>query len=92
MKNIAFKIEDELHQGLKIGATLEGKTIAEVLKDLIKQWVRGKDPFVRQLQAMPITDEDISTETMQAIKEAQSEKSAGNWDELSKKLPLPKRK
>ncbi len=89
MKTLSFKIEDELHQGLKIGAALEGRPIAEVLKKLIQQWVKGRDPFIHQLKNMPITpeEEEISPATLKAIKSAMKEKSGGTWEELSKGLP-----
>lgn len=89
MKTLSFKIEDELHQGLKIGATMEGRPIAEILKELIRQWVKGRDPFIHQLKNMPITpeEEDISPATLKAIQSAMKEKSGGTWEELSKELP-----
>lgn len=37
MKNISFKIEDELHKEIKIKATKEGKSIKEFILDLIKK-------------------------------------------------------
>ena len=37
MKNIFFKVEDELHKDIKIKATEEGKSIKEFILDLIKQ-------------------------------------------------------
>lgn len=37
MKNISFKVEDELHKDIKIKATEEGKSIKEFILDLIKQ-------------------------------------------------------
>lgn len=94
MKTLSFKIEDELHQGLKIGAAMEGRAIADILKDLILKWVKRRDPFVSQLKAMPITqdEEELTREDRAAIKEARKEKSGGTWEELSKELPLKKRK
>jgi len=94
MKTLSFKIEDELHQGLKIGAAMEGRAIADILKDLIKRWVKGRDPFISQLKAMPITPdaEELTSEDLAAIKEARKEKSGGTWEELSKQIPLPRRK
>lgn len=37
MKNISFKVEDELHKDIKIKATEEGKSIKEFILNLIKQ-------------------------------------------------------
>lgn len=34
MKNISFKLEDDLHKKIKIKATTEGKTIKDYLIDL----------------------------------------------------------
>lgn len=34
MKNISFKLDDELHKKIKIKATTEGKTIKDYLIDL----------------------------------------------------------
>jgi hypothetical protein len=89
MKTLSFKIEDELHQGLKIGAVMEGRPIAEILKELIRQWVKGRDPFLHTLKNMPITkdEEEISPTTLKAIRSALKEKSDGTWEELSKELP-----
>lgn len=94
MKTLSFKIEDELHQGLKIGAAMEGRAIADILKDLIKKWVKGKDPFISHLKSMPITpdEEELTREDRAAISEARREKSAGTWAELSKQIPLSHRK
>ncbi|MDP2816064.1 MAG: hypothetical protein Q8O19_05235 [Rectinemataceae bacterium] len=89
MKTLSFKIEDELHQGLKIGAAMEGRPIAEILKELIRRWVKGRDPFIHQVKNMPITpdEEEISPATLKAIQSAMKEKSGGTWEELSKELP-----
>lgn len=94
MKTLSFKIEDELHHGLKVGAAMEGRAITEVLKELIQKWVKGRDPFIHQLKTMPITPEaeDLSAEELGAIKEARKEKNAGTWEELSKELPTHRRK
>lgn len=94
MKTLSFKIEDELHQGLKIGAAMEGRAIAEILKELIQRWVKGRDPFIHHLKNMPITadEEEISPETRKAIKSAMKEKSGGTWEELSEELPTHARK
>jgi len=89
MKTLSFKIEDELHQGLKLGAVMEGRPIAEILKELIRQWVKGRDPFLHQVKNMPITpeDEEISPATLKAIQSAMKEQSGGTWEELSKEIP-----
>ena len=89
MKTLSFKIEDELHQSLKIGAAMEGQPIAEILKELIRRWVKGRDPFIHQLKNMPITpeEEEVPPATMKAIKSAMKEKSGGTWEQLSKELP-----
>jgi hypothetical protein len=94
MKTLSFKIEDELHQGLKIGAAMEGRPIAEILKELIQRWVKGRDPFIQHLKNMPITpdEKEISPETMKAIKGAMKEKSGGTWEELAEELPTHARK
>lgn len=89
MKTLSFKIEDELHQGLKIGAAMEGRPIAEILKELIQHWVKSRDPFIHHLKNMPITsdEEEISPATMKAIKSAMKAKSGGTWEKLAKELP-----
>lgn len=89
MKTLSFKIEEELHQGLKIGAALEGRAISDILKSLIRQWVKGRDPFIHQLKTMRVTADadEVSPEELAAIEEAMSEDSGGDWEELSKKLP-----
>lgn len=94
MKTLSFKIEEELHQGLKIGAAMEGRAIADVLKDLIRGWVKRRDPFIHQLKTMAITSdaEELSLEDLAAIEEARKETSCGTWEELSKELPLSRRK
>lgn len=94
MKTLSFKIEDELHQGLKIGAAMEGRPIAEILKELIQRWVKGRDPFIHHLKNMPITpdEEEISPATMKAIKGAMKENNGGTWEELSSELPTHRRK
>lgn len=47
-----------------------------------------------QFKAMPITqdEEELTREDLAANKEARKEKSGGTWEELSKELPLKKRK
>ena len=94
MKTLSFKIEEDLHQGLKIGAAMEGRAIADVLKDLIREWVIGRDPFIHQLKTMPITSEadDLSREDLADIEKARKGKRGGSWEELSKKIPLSPRK
>ena len=75
MKTLSFKIEDELHHGLKVGAAMEGRAITEILKELIQKWVKGRDPFIHQLKTMSVTPdaEDLSAEDLAAIKEARKE-------------------
>ena len=94
MKTLSFKIEDDLHQGLKVGAAIEGRPIAEILKDLIRGWVRRRDPFIHQLKNMPITpdEEELTVEDLAGIEEARREKSAGTWEELSQELPKARRR
>lgn len=89
MKTLSFKIEEELHQGLKIGAALEGRAISDILKGLIQQWVKGRDPFLHQLKVMPVVtdEEDLSPEELAAIEDARAEDSGGTWEELSRTLP-----
>jgi hypothetical protein len=94
MKTLSFKIDDELHQGLKIGAAIEGRPIADVLKDLIKKWVKGRDPFIHQLKTMPITadDEELSEEDLEDIALALKEKNEGTWESLKAEIPSKQRK
>ena len=85
MKTLSFKIEEELHQGLKIGAALEGRSISDILKGLIQQWVKGRDPFLHQLKIMPVVtdEEELSPEELAAIEDARAEDSAEPREELS---------
>lgn len=94
MKTLSFKIEDELHQGLKIGAAIEGRPIADIMKDLIRSWVKGRDPFAHQLRTMPITsdDEELSKEDMEEISLALKEKNEGSWESLKEEIPARRRK
>ena len=94
MKTLSFKIDDELHQGLKIGAAIEGRPIADIMKDLIKKWVKGRDPFIHQLKTMPITadDEELSEEDQEDIALALKEKNEGTWESLQAKTPARPRK
>lgn len=94
MKTLSFKIEDELHQGLKIGAAIEGRPIADIMKDLIRSWVKGRDPFAHQLRAMPIAadDEELSKEDMEDVSLALKEKNEGSWESLKKEIPAKRRK
>jgi len=92
MKNLSFKIEDDLHCRLKLGATMEGRAIVEILKDLINKWVQDKDPFIHQLKSMPITQEEVSPETMSEIEAAMKEKPEGSYEDLSKELHSRKKK
>lgn len=43
MKNISFKVEDELHKDIKIKATEEGKSIKEFILNLIKQELKKQE-------------------------------------------------
>ena len=42
IKNIAFRIEDELHTEIKIQATKEGKSIKEYILELVKKDLENK--------------------------------------------------
>lgn len=88
MKTLSFKIEEELHQGLKIGAALEGRSISDILKSLIRQWVKARDPFIHQLKTMPVTSdpEGVSPDERAAIGEAMAEENDEDWEELSRTL------
>jgi plasmid stability protein len=94
MKTLSFKIDDELHQGLKIGAAIEGRAIADIMKDLIKKWVKGRDPFIHQLKTMPITadDEELSEEDLEDIALALKEKNEGSWESLKTEIPTKPKK
>lgn len=43
-KRIAVKLPDELHRAVKIRAAVTGKTIAEVVREALEEWV-GEDPL-----------------------------------------------
>ncbi len=94
MKTLSFKIDDELHQCLKIGAAIEGRPIADIMKDLIKKWVKGRDPFIHQLKNMPVTadDEELSEEDQKSIALALREKSEGTWESLKAEIPAKQKK
>lgn len=94
MKTLSFKIDDELHQGLKIGAAIAGRPIADIMKDLIKKWVKGRDPFIHQLKTMPVTPdaEELSEEDLEDIAHALKEKNEGSWESLKGDIPTKKRK
>ncbi|MCK9428277.1 MAG: hypothetical protein WCS82_10090 [Candidatus Riflebacteria bacterium] len=93
MKTLSFKIDDELHQGLKIGAAIEGRPIADIMKDLIKKWVKGRDPFIHKLKSMPITadDEELSEEDLEDIAFALKEKNEGSWENLKAEILVKQR-
>ncbi|HOI89785.1 MAG TPA: plasmid partition protein ParG [Candidatus Rifleibacterium sp.] len=88
MKTLSFKIDDELHQSLKIGAAIEGRPIADVMKDLIKNWVKGRDPFIHKLKNMPVTsdEEELSKDDKDDVALALKEKNGGTWESLKAEI------
>lgn len=84
MKNLSFKIEEDLHRGLKLGAALEGRPIVDVIKSLILGWVREKqDPILRAFANAPQDDEPLTAAERKALKEAEADLKAGRVEEIS---------
>lgn len=44
MKRLAVDLEEELHRRLKEMATREGKSVSEIVRQVITDWVKQKRP------------------------------------------------
>jgi predicted HicB family RNase H-like nuclease len=48
MKNLPVRLSEELHRALKVKCASEGKTMNEVITELIEVYVKGSKPKTKK--------------------------------------------
>ena len=93
IKSVHVRFPEAVHRAAKMKAAAMGRTLSEYLVRLILGDKKARD-VVAEAMAMPITvdDEELSAETLKAIKEAREEPNEGTWEELQAEIDVKRKK
>ncbi|MBF0548172.1 MAG: hypothetical protein HQM08_27295 [Candidatus Riflebacteria bacterium] len=91
---VTIQMTETDHRLLKAISLLDKKPMSRLVSEWIRKTASKKEissdisELGKRLLAMPITEEEVSEETMRAIEEARKESDAGTLEDLEKKYKI----